>query len=69
MSWSHVMLHLGQFKHIKLAVKDPDLDVVDVRCEFEHGDITVRIGFDPSGKINGLWMLPVESEPDDTPTV
>ncbi len=61
-SWSHVILHLGQFKSIKLARKDPEFDLVDVRCQFEHGEATVRVAFDPSGKISGLWMLPVQSE-------
>jgi hypothetical protein len=62
-SWSHVIMHLGQFKSIKLARKDPEFDMVDIRCEFEHGEATVRIAFDPSGKVSGLWMLPVQSEP------
>jgi Protein of unknown function (DUF3887) len=69
MSWSHVMAHLGPFKHVKLAVKDPELDTVDVRCEFEHGDMIVRVGFGPSGKISGLWMVPVESELPATPDI
>jgi hypothetical protein len=60
-SWSHVVLHLGQFKSVKLARKDPESDLVDVRCEFEHGEAKVRIAFDPSGKVSGLWMLPVQS--------
>jgi len=60
-SWSHVILHLGQFKSVKLARKDPELDLVDVTCEFEHGEATVRVAFDPSGKVSGLWMLPAQS--------
>ena len=35
MSWSHVVSHLGQFKMIEKAQKDPEFDVVDVRCQFE----------------------------------
>ena len=61
-SWSHVILHLGQFKSTKLARKDPEFDRVDIRCEFEHGEATVRVAFDPSGKVSGLWMLPMQSE-------
>jgi Protein of unknown function (DUF3887) len=61
-SWTHVMMHLGPFKDIKLARKDPEFDRVDVRCEFENGPMIVRIAFDPSGKIAGLWMLPAEPE-------
>ena len=61
-SWVHVMMHLGAFKSIKLARKDPEFDRVDVRCEFENGPMIVRIAFDPSGKIAGLWMLPAEEE-------
>ncbi len=61
-SWTHVMMHLGAFKNILLARKDPEFDRVDVRCEFENGPMIVRIAFDPSGKIAGLWMLPVEAE-------
>jgi hypothetical protein len=68
-SWSHVILHLGQFKSVKLAQKDPELDMVDVRCEFEHGEATVRLAFDPSGKVSGLWMLPVQSEGTDSPQI
>ena len=63
-SWAHVMTHLGPFKSIKLARKDPESDRVDVRCEFENGPIIVRIAFEPSGKIAGLWMLPAEKEKD-----
>jgi hypothetical protein len=63
-SWTHVMMHLGPFKTIKLARKDPEFDRVDVRCVFENGPMIVRIAFDPSGKIAGLWMLPAEPEKD-----
>jgi hypothetical protein len=63
-SWMHVMMHLGPFKSIKLARKDPEFDRVDVRCVFENGPMVVRIAFDPSGKIAGLWMLPAEPEKD-----
>jgi hypothetical protein len=64
MSWSHVLMHLGPFKSVKQARKDPEFDFVDVRCVFEHGEITVRVAFDLSGKVDGLWMLPVESDDD-----
>jgi hypothetical protein len=63
-SWAHVMMHLGPFKGIQTARKDPELDRVDVRCLFENGPIIVRIAFDPSGKISGLWMIPAETEKD-----
>jgi len=63
-SWMHVMMHLGPFKSIKLTHKDPEFDRVDVRCAFENGPMIVRIAFDPSGKIAGLWMLPAETEKD-----
>jgi hypothetical protein len=60
-SWSHVLQHLGNFKTIKLARKDPEYEVVDVRCEFEHGEIIVRIAFDLFGQVAFLWMLPVDA--------
>jgi hypothetical protein len=63
-SWTHVMMHLGAFKNIKAARKDPEFDRVDVRCEFENGPMIVRLAFDPSGKIAGLWMLPAEPGQD-----
>jgi hypothetical protein len=63
-SWMHVMMHLGPFKNIRAARKDPEFDRVDVRCEFENGPMVVRIAFDPAGKIEGLWMLPAEPEKD-----
>jgi hypothetical protein len=63
-SWTHVTAHLGQFKGIKQARKDPDFDRVDVRCEFENGLMILRVAFDPSGKVGGLWMLPAEPEKD-----
>jgi hypothetical protein len=63
-SWMHVMMHLGPFKNIRVARKDPEFDRVDVRCEFGNGPMIVRIAFDPSGKIAGLWMLPAETEQD-----
>jgi hypothetical protein len=63
-SWAHVMMHLGPFKNIRLTRKDPEFDRVDVRCEFANGPMIVRVAFDPSGKIAGLWMLPAEPEKD-----
>jgi hypothetical protein len=63
-SWMHVMMHLGSFKTIRTARKDPEFDRVDVRCEFENGPMIVRVAFDPSGKVEGLWMLPAETEKD-----
>jgi hypothetical protein len=63
-SWTHVMMHLGPFKNIRAARKDPEFDRVDVRCEFENGPMIVRVAFDPAGKIEGLWMLPAEPEKD-----
>jgi hypothetical protein len=63
-SWAHVTMHLGPFKNIKRARKDSEFDQVDVRCEFENGLMIVRIAFDPSGKVAGLWMLPAEPEKD-----
>jgi hypothetical protein len=63
-SWVHVMMHLGAFKSIRSARKYPDLDRVDIRCEFENGPMVVRVAFDPTGKVSGLWMLPAETEKD-----
>ncbi len=63
-SWTHIQRHMGAFKSIQSARKDPDLDRVDVRCEFEQGPIIVRVAFDPAGKISGLWMLPADTEKD-----
>ena len=63
-SWTHVMMHLGPFKSIRTARKDPEFDRVDVRCEFENGPMIVRLAFEPSGKIAGIWMLPAETEKD-----
>ncbi len=48
-SWLHVTAHLGQFKSIKLARKDPDLDRVDVRCEFENGLMILRVQIGAEG--------------------
>ncbi|HEV2521003.1 MAG TPA: DUF3887 domain-containing protein [Candidatus Acidoferrales bacterium] len=63
-SWTHVMMHLGPFKSIKVARKDPESDRVDVRCEFENGPMVVRVAFDLAGKVSGLWMLPAETGKD-----
>ena len=63
-SWAHIMIHLGPFKNIRVAKKDPEFDRVDVRCAFENGPMIIRIAFDPAGKIAGLWMLPAEAEKD-----
>jgi hypothetical protein len=69
MSWSHVMAHLGQFKTIKIVVKDPEFDMVDVTCAFENGDMIVRIAFDPAGKVGGLWMMPAGPPSVETPKI
>jgi len=58
-SWSHVIHYLGDFKSTKQAEKNPEYDVVDVRCEFEHGEIIVRVAFDLYGKVGFIWMLPM----------
>lgn len=63
-SWMHVMTHLGTFKNIRSARKDPESDRVDVRCDFENGQMIIRVAYDPFGKIAGLWMLPAEPEKD-----
>lgn len=63
-SWTHVMMHLGPFKSIKVARKDTESDRVDVRCEFDNGPMIVRVAFDLVGKVSGLWMLPAETEKD-----
>jgi len=63
-SWTHILTHLGAFKSIQSARKDPDLDRVDVRCAFENGPMIVRLAFDPAGKVSRLWMLPAETEKD-----
>jgi hypothetical protein len=59
-SWSHVVHHLGIFKSIKQAEKNPEFEIVDVRCEFEHGEIIVRVAFDFYGKVGFIWMLPLD---------
>jgi hypothetical protein len=69
MSWSHVISHLGEFKSVKLATKDPEIDMVDVTCQFENGEAIVRISFDPYGKISGLWLLPSDTEPVNNPEI
>jgi hypothetical protein len=61
-SWEHVVTHLGPFKSIRSARKDPESDQVNVRCEFELGPMIIRIAYEPSGRIAGLWMLPAEPE-------
>jgi hypothetical protein len=61
-SWSHVLQHVGSFKSIMKVRKDPEHDAVDVRCEFEHSEIIVRVAFDFDGKVAFIWMLPAESE-------
>jgi hypothetical protein len=69
MSWSHVISHLGEFKKVQMATKDPELDVVDVSCEFENGNATVRVSFDPYGKISGLWLLPEDPATAKSPEI
>jgi hypothetical protein len=59
-SWSHVLHHLGKFMSIKQAQKNPEYEIVDVRCEFEHGEIIVRVAFDFYGKVGFIWMLPID---------
>jgi len=66
MSWAHIVEHLGEFKSVKQARKNPEYDIVDIVCEFERGEINVRVAFDLSGKVGGFWMMPIESE-EDTP--
>jgi len=61
-SWSHVLQHVGAFKSIKKVRKDPERDIVDIQCEFEHSEIIVRVAFDLDGKVAFIWMLPADAE-------
>jgi hypothetical protein len=66
LSWAHIVEHLGEFKSVKQARKNPQYDVVDIICEFERGEIVVRVAFDLSGKVGGFRMMPMD-ETDDAP--
>lgn len=67
MSWSHVLSHLGQFKNMKLAVKDEEFDFVDATCAFEKGEAIIRVAFDATGAVDNIGILPVEIAPVNSP--
>lgn len=48
----------GQFDHVVGGMKNQDLDVVDVLCRLQGGNLVMRVAFDPDMKINAFFVVP-----------
>ncbi len=62
--WQAVMQQAGQFKKQKGTRTEtlPKFDVVYVICEFEKGNLDIKIVFNRKKQITGLWFAPAQME-------
>jgi hypothetical protein len=60
--WESVSVQAGAYKrHIaSQATKQQGLIIVDVRCEFDRGDLVIRVAFNQQQQIGGLYVLPAQ---------
>ena len=59
-AWQNALSTVGPFQNV-VETKDlntPQGDVVDSRCDCDRGAVTVRVAFNTSHKIIGLWVSP-----------
>ena len=59
--WAQTIGEVGQYERTgePAAYQAADVTVVDVPLYFEAGDRTVRVSFNPAGKVIGLFIRPV----------
>jgi hypothetical protein len=50
----------GRFDHVIGGLKNQDLDVVDVLCQFQGGRAVMRVLYDPDMKISGFFVVPAK---------
>ncbi|MGD8535806.1 MAG: alpha/beta fold hydrolase [Candidatus Aminicenantes bacterium] len=62
--WQRVIKQAGPFKKQKGTRTEtlPKFDVVYVICQFEKGDIDVKVVFNREKQITGLWFAPAQKE-------
>ena len=58
--WESVLEKTGNFKsqNDPFPEKIQGYDTITIRCQMEKAAIAVRVAFDDSGKVDGLWVLP-----------
>ncbi len=62
--WQTVINQAGPFKKQKGTRTEtlPKFDIVYVTCEFEKGDLDVKVVFNKEEQITGLWFTPAQKE-------
>jgi hypothetical protein len=65
--WNETKRLAGVFKRILdvTSAKDQGFDVVDLRCQFESARFVLRVSFNASREIGGIWLLPANSTPPE----
>jgi hypothetical protein len=63
-AWESLITKAGAFKKETSIKKDKEgsYDVVHITCEFEKTPVDMKIVFNNSKEISGLWFLPPEKE-------
>lgn len=62
--WQTVIKQAGPFKKQKGTRTEtlPKYDIVYVTCQFEKGDLDVKVVFNSEKQITGLWFAPAQKE-------
>ena len=62
--WQDLVQKAGPFKQqLKVRVKEQQgYHAVLVTCQFEHTTLDLKVVFDSSSQITGLWYVPSDSE-------
>jgi len=62
--WQTVVKQAGPFKKQKGTRTEtlPKFDIVYVTCQFEKGDLDVKVVFNREKQITGLWFAPAQKE-------
>jgi hypothetical protein len=73
LAWSALVGQVGEYDRVVKSSHNSDqgLDIVEVLCASKQAGILVRVQFDSSGLVGGLWVMPTASpatERDDTST-
>ena len=62
--WKGFITNAGNFKKERSTKKDKEgeYDVVYITCEFEKTPVDVKIAFNGSKEISGIWFIPVQKD-------
>ncbi len=63
-AWQRVIKQAGSFRKKKETRTEtlPKFDIVYVTCQFEKGDLDVKVVFNREKQITGLWFVPTQKD-------